>query len=86
MTEPWLDKRDLAEHLKCSVRSIQTALSEGMPHAIIFGRVKLRVSEAEPWLEEHGYLVRVGATLNGDTEEWPGGAPNAPGPDNRSSP
>ena len=54
--EPWLDKRGLAEHLSCSVRSIQTALAEGMPHAIIFGRVKFRVSEVEPWLEARGHL------------------------------
>ena len=58
--EPWLDKRGLAEHLSCSVRSIQTALAEGMPHTVIFGRTKFRVSEVEPWLEEHGYLVRHG--------------------------
>jgi hypothetical protein len=31
MTEPWLDKRALAEHLSCSVRSIQLALAEGLP-------------------------------------------------------
>jgi hypothetical protein len=74
--EPWLDKRGLAEHLSCSVRSIQTALAEGMPHAVIFGRVKFRVSEVEPWLEDHGHLVRPG----GDVVRWtqmkerPGGA------------
>ena len=56
--EPWLDKRALAEHLSCSIRSIQTALADGMPHTIIFGRVKFRVSEVEPWLEAHGHLER----------------------------
>jgi hypothetical protein len=31
---------------------------------VIFGRVKFRVSEVEPWLEAHGHLVRCGvATL-----------------------
>jgi hypothetical protein len=67
--EPWLDKRGLAEHLSCSVRSIQTALAEGMPHATIFGRVKFRVSEVEPWLEARGHLIRNGGaadTLNTD--------------------
>ena len=43
MTEPWLDKRALAAHLSCSVRSIETAVADGMPHAVIFGRVKFRV-------------------------------------------
>ena len=58
--EPWLDKRGLAEHLACSVRSIQTALAEGMPHAVIFGRVKFQVPAVEQWLEERGHLVRQG--------------------------
>jgi hypothetical protein len=58
VTEPWIDKRGLAEHLSCSVRSIQTALAEGLPHAVIFGRVKFQVPTVEQWLEEHGHLVR----------------------------
>ena len=57
-TEPWIDKRGLAEHLACSVRSIQTALAEGLPHTVIFGRVKFQVSVVEAWLEERGHLVR----------------------------
>ncbi|HTB49579.1 MAG TPA: hypothetical protein VK701_01245 [Solirubrobacteraceae bacterium] len=61
MTEPWLDKRGLARHLSCSVKSIERAQVAGMPHAIIFGRIKFRASEAEAWLEEHGYLERPGA-------------------------
>lgn len=68
MTEPWLDKRQLAEYLSCSVRSIEQAVAEGMPHAVIFGRVKFRVSEVEPWLEAHGYLVRGGDRLDAATE------------------
>jgi hypothetical protein len=75
--EPWLDKRGLATHLACSVRSIQTALAEGLPHAVIFGRIKFRVSEVEPWLEAHGYLARRGestATLVAGSTDWAGGA------------
>jgi hypothetical protein len=63
--EPWLDKRGLAEHLSCSVRSIQTVLAEGLPHAMIFGRVKFQVSDVEPWLEAQGYLVRHGGHVGG---------------------
>lgn len=48
--EAWLDKRGIAEHFACSVRSIETAMSEGMPYAVIFGRAKFRPSEAEAWL------------------------------------
>ena len=73
-TEPWLDKRALAEHLSCSIRSIQTALADGMPHAIIFGRVKFRVSEVEPWLEDQGHLVRAGT---GSVPPSPIGGPAA---------
>ena len=70
-TERWLDKRGLAAHLACSVRSIEYALAEGLPHAVIFGRVKFRASEVEAWLEETGRLTRRGelATLSaGDIE------------------
>jgi hypothetical protein len=83
--EPWLDKRGLAAHLACSVRSIQTALAEGMPHAVIFGRVKFRVSEVEPWLKARGHLVRAGEP-DGNLDVDQGAARrrgNAPGPDTR---
>jgi hypothetical protein len=78
--EPWLDKRGLAEHLACSVRSIQTALAEGMPHAVIFGRCKFRVSEVEPWLEAHGHLVRAGAVATVLAPTNGPAAPERPGP------
>ena len=57
----WLDKRGLADYLACSVRSIETALAAGMPHAVIFGRVKFRPAEVEAWLERTGRLKRVSA-------------------------
>ena len=56
--EPWLDRKKLADHYSCSVRSIELALAEGMPHAVVFGKVKFQVSVVEPWLVEHGYLDR----------------------------
>lgn len=65
--EPWLTKQQLAEHYACGedgkggdARPIETAMTEGMPHAVIFGRVKFRVSETDRWLEEHGRLRRRG--------------------------
>ena len=58
LSEPWLDRKKLADHYSCSVRSIELALSEGMPHAVVFGRVKFKVSECEPWLEERGIIER----------------------------
>jgi hypothetical protein len=69
MSEPWLDKRGLASHLACSVRSVEHALAEGMPHATIFGRIKFRVSDVEPWLEDHGHLERAGTTITGDPQK-----------------
>lgn len=66
--DSWLDKRGLAAHLACSVRSVENALADGMPHAIIFGRVKFRAQDVEAWLEHTGRLQHRGeATLNGDT-------------------
>jgi hypothetical protein len=58
--EPWLDKRGLADHLGCSVRWIAYRMEDGMPHAVIAGRIKFRASEVEPWLEQHGHLTRRG--------------------------
>lgn len=58
--EPWLDKKGLADHLECSVRWIEKRQVEGMPHALIAGRIKFRASEVEPWLEVHGFMERRG--------------------------
>ncbi len=66
MSEPWLDRKKLADHYSCSVRSIELALAEGMPHAIVFGRVKFQVSAVDHWLAEHGYL-RAGV-VDGDAD------------------
>ena len=58
--EPWLDKRALAAHLACSVRKIEYLMHAGMPHAMLLGKAKFRVSEVEPWLEHTGRLQRRG--------------------------
>ena len=82
LIEPWLDKRELAEHLACSLRSIQTALAEGLPHARIFGRTKFRVSEVEVWLEQRGHLQRRGepADTIDDNDQLARRRGNATGP------
>jgi hypothetical protein len=56
--EPWLGKNGLAEYLGCSERWIEYRMSEGMPHAMIAGRIKFRPSECERWLEQQGHLER----------------------------
>lgn len=63
--EPWLDKNGLGEYLAVSERWIENRMDEDMPHAIIGGRIKFRVSEVEPWLEQHGYLERRGSRTGG---------------------
>jgi hypothetical protein len=57
--EPWLDRRALSRHLGCSVRSVELRLAEGMPAWRVMGRVKFKISEVEPWLEERGHMVRL---------------------------
>ena len=69
MTDPWLDKRALAEHFSCSVRSIEQALAEGMPHARIFGRPKFQIPDVEAWLEQAGHLERRGDTTTLNVED-----------------
>jgi hypothetical protein len=54
--EPWVDKHALAEHLSCSRRWLAERLAEGLPHAVIAGRVKFRVVAAERWLVQHGHI------------------------------
>jgi hypothetical protein len=54
--EPWLTKRRLAAYLGCSERWINYRMAEGLPHSLIAGRVKFRMSRVEPWLIANGYL------------------------------
>ncbi len=68
--EAWLDKDQLAEHYSCGKRSIETALADDMPHAVVFGRIKFRVSETDPWLREHGYLRDRGDAATPSSERW----------------
>jgi hypothetical protein len=66
------------------VRSIETAIAEGMPHAVIFGRRKFRASEAERWLEEHGHLRR--GIVGSDSANGAATASTAPPHDREVSP
>ena len=69
MIEPWLTKQEIAEHLRCSVRSINYSLNAGMPHAIIYGRAKFRVTEVEQWLAHTGDLQRRGDRVSVDNPD-----------------
>ncbi len=54
--ESWVDKAGLAHHLSCSTRWVEIQMARGMPHAVIAGRAKFRVSEVTPWLLSSGEL------------------------------
>jgi hypothetical protein len=82
--EPWLDRKRLAAHFSCSVRSIETAIVEGMPHPVIFGRRKFRASVAEAWLEERGYLRQ--GIVGSDSANGAATATTAPPHDREVSP
>jgi len=79
----WLDKRGLAHHLACSTRTIELAVNEGMPHAVIFGRLKFRADEVEAWLEHTGHLERRGATIVCGEHNGPPTPRTPTGPDTR---
>lgn len=53
---PWIDKRQLAAELRCSVRWIEDRLRDGMPSAMIAGRRKFLRAEVERWLESAGHI------------------------------
>jgi hypothetical protein len=48
--EPWLSKREIATHLRFSVRWVELRVNEGMPCERWGGRLRFRASEVEAWL------------------------------------
>lgn len=54
--EPWLTKRQVAEHLGVSPRWLDARIAEGLPRRELAGASKLRVSDVERWLAKQGYL------------------------------
>jgi hypothetical protein len=81
MSERWLDRRALAEHLGCSVRSVELRMADGMPCWKVMGRVKFRVSEVEPWLRDNGHIVRLDAPCENvaGSADRPGDRSHGPG-------
>lgn len=58
--EPWLTKRQLADHLAVSTRWLDARVAEGMPHRPIAGANKFQLTAAESWLIRHGYIEESG--------------------------
>lgn len=55
--EPWLTKREIAEHLSVSVRTFERK-THGLEPMEIFGMPRYRLSEVESWLKEHSQMKR----------------------------
>jgi hypothetical protein len=51
--EPWLTKRQLADHLAVSGRWIELQQHRGLPYLRTGGINRYRISQVEAWLREH---------------------------------
>lgn len=60
--EPFVDRDELAAFVGRAVKErwVRYRIKEGMPHYLIAGKIRFRVSEVVPWLERHGYIERRG--------------------------
>jgi hypothetical protein len=52
--EPWLSKRQIADHFGRSTRWVELRVREGLPSKMIGGRRSFRLSEVEAWLDRRG--------------------------------
>jgi hypothetical protein len=50
--EPWVTKRQLADHLSVTPRWIELQHPLGLPHLSTGGMSRYRISEVEDWLRE----------------------------------
>ena len=50
--EPWLSKRQLAEHFGFSTRWVELRVRDGMPSTIHGNRRRFLLSEVEAWLAQ----------------------------------
>lgn len=50
--EPWVTKRQLADHLSVTPRWIELQHPRGLPHLATGGMSRYRISEVETWLRE----------------------------------
>jgi hypothetical protein len=51
-TEPWLNKRQIANHYGRSIRWVELRQREGLPSRMIGGRCGFRLSAVNRWLKE----------------------------------
>ncbi len=50
--EPWVTKKQLANHLGYSVRWVELQVTKGMPCAPFPGPMRFKISQAEGWLAQ----------------------------------
>jgi predicted DNA-binding transcriptional regulator AlpA len=50
--EPWLSKRQVANHYGRSTRWVELRMREGLPSRLIGGRRGFRLSEVDEWIKE----------------------------------
>jgi len=52
--EPWKSKREIAEHLGVTIRTVQRYMVAGMPYHKVFerGPARFKVSEVDSWMRE----------------------------------
>jgi excisionase family DNA binding protein len=51
--EPWITKRELAEHLGISTRWIDRRIQMGLPSTLLGNRRRFQLSAVEAWLRTH---------------------------------
>jgi hypothetical protein len=49
--EPWLSKRQIADHFGRSTRWVELRVRKGLPSKMIGGRRSFRLSEVEAWFD-----------------------------------
>ncbi len=52
--EPLVTKKTLADHYGLSIRTINYAMTLGLPKVQLGGRVRFRFSEVQAWFEQNG--------------------------------
>lgn len=60
--EPFVDRQELETFIGRAVKErwLRYRVKEGMPHYLIGGKMRFRISETVAWLERHGHIERRG--------------------------
>ena len=53
VNEPYLTKRQIADHYRMSTRWVELRVREGAPSELIGGRRRFKISAFDQWIQEH---------------------------------